>query len=111
MSKLELEIGILQMHILWLLDKKPTHGYELMKKLTKIKKKDITQGALYPALQKLEHNGLIEFEKEAVRGKKVYTITKKGKIQMETACRDFCDIFGGIYKDFVCGCCPDVDSE
>lgn len=105
-KKLELEVGMLQMHILWLISKKPVHGYELMKKLTEIKKKNITQGALYPALQKLEHNGLIRIEKEASRGKKVYAITKKGKMRMDKACRDFCEIFSGIYKDFVCNCCP-----
>ncbi len=111
MSGLELEIGLLQMHILWLLNKEPTHGYDLMKKLTKIKKKEITQGALYPALRKLEEKGLIKVKKEASRGKKIYAITEEGRIQMDKACRGFCEIFSGIYKDFTCACCPELDKD
>lgn len=105
---IELEIGVLQMQILWLLSKGPSHGYELMKKLTKLKKKEITQGALYPTLQKLERKGLIEVKREGSRGKKVYRLTGKGKEYMQQICRDFCEIFAGIYKDFYCACCPDI---
>ncbi|MEM7819257.1 MAG: PadR family transcriptional regulator [Candidatus Aenigmatarchaeota archaeon] len=96
----DIEIGILQMQILWLLNKKPIHGYELMKRLNEIKTTKITQGTLYPTLQKLEKLKLIKSRKnERVI---IYYVTSKGKKIMKETCDDFCRTFLGIIKDFVC---------
>jgi len=102
----DIELGMLQMQILWVLGSKPTHGYYLMKKLTEIKKKKITQGALYPTLAKLQNLKLIEVKKEGTRGKKIYKLTKKGRKVMIKTCQEFCKTFQGIFKDFVCVGCP-----
>lgn len=99
----EIELGLLQMQILWLLDRKPEHGYVLMKELNELKKTRITQGTLYPALQKLEKMKLIKSRKSGRTI--VYSVTTKGKKLMKDACDDFCHTFSGIIKDFVCGKC------
>lgn len=99
------DLGDLQMQILWFLGKKPAHGYELMKRLSEIKKTRITQGTLYPTVAKLEEMDLIRARKRGARGKKVFSLTPKGKRVMERNCAEFCKIFGGIFVDFYCcGC-------
>jgi len=105
----DIELGMLQMQILWLLGSKPMHGYELMKKLTEIKRNEITQGALYPTLSKLRELGLIKVESEGPRGKKTYQLTGEGKRIMTKTCREFCRAFEGIFKDFICNCCPELE--
>jgi len=99
----EIELGLLQMQILWILSRKSTHGYELMRDLNEIKTTKITQGTLYPTLQRLLNLGLI---KKDDQGRKiVYHITKKGDKTMKNSCVDFCKTFNGIYQDFVCQKC------
>ncbi len=90
------------MQVLWLL-KRPTHGYELMKNLNTLKRTKITQGTLYPTLQRLEELKLIA-SKTSGR-KRVYHLTDKGRITMRNNCEEFCRTFVGIFKDFVCGKC------
>ncbi len=101
----DIDLGILQMQILWLLSRKSSHGYNLMKDLSKIKNNKITQGTLYPTLQKLVFHGFIKHEN--IGRKKVYHITEKGNKVMHDACLDFCRTFYGIYQDFVCKSCAE----
>jgi DNA-binding PadR family transcriptional regulator len=97
------DMGILQMQILWLLSQKSSHGYVLMKDLSKIKNTKITQGTLYPTLQKLVEHELVKREK---KGRKiVYHITAKGTNALSDACTEFCKTFYGIYQDYVCKKC------
>lgn len=99
----DIELGILQMQILWLLSRKATHGYSLMKSLSEIRKTRMTQGTLYPTLQRLEEMKLI---RRNTKGRKfVYNITIKGKKVMKESCEDFSRTFFGIFKDFVCEKC------
>jgi DNA-binding PadR family transcriptional regulator len=105
----EIELGILQMQVLWLLSRKSTHGYKLMKDLNALKKTKVTQGTLYPAMQRLEELKLVKREK---KGRKVvYHITPKGKQVMTDACRDFSRTFFGIFNDFICGRCNHGDMK
>src|SRR3989338_2750571 len=101
--KSEIEVGLLQMQILWLLNRKPTHGYEMMKVLTEMKRTKITQVTLYPTLARLESLRLISGKEND--GKKVYSITVKGSKVMHEACIDFSRTFFGIFRDFACSTC------
>lgn len=59
------------------------YGYELTKMVKDLTKGElnITEGALYPTLHRLEHEGLLEVEIEQVgnRQRKYYMLTKTGK--------------------------------
>ena len=99
------ELGLLQMQILWILGREPTHGYELMKKLNSIKTKKIEQGTLYPALGKLEEHGLIKVKETGERGKKIYELTGEGREIMVQSCEEFSRTFSGIIVDFFCKSC------
>lgn len=59
------------------------YGYELTKKVKELSNGEIniTEGALYPALHKLEADGMLEVQMEDVgnRKRKYYSLTKQGK--------------------------------
>ena len=76
--------GTLQTIILKLLeDNDRMYGYEITQKVKEITKGEIvlTQGALYPALHKLEADGLLETYTEMVdnRVRKYYQLTEQGE--------------------------------
>ena len=105
----EIELGLLQMQILWLLSRKSTHGYDLMKDLETLKGKKITQGTLYPTLQKLEDSGCIKGKVDD--NKIVYSVTGKGAKIMNETCTDFVKTFFGIFNDVACKRCVSHDTE
>lgn len=80
----ELTKGTLQPIILKLLnDKGKMYGYEITQTVKEITKGkiDISEGALYPILHKLEAEGILETEKVYIgkRVRKYYHVTHDGK--------------------------------
>jgi DNA-binding PadR family transcriptional regulator len=99
-----LDLTLLQLKVLWTIHNKDSCGYELMKKLSG-KKKKLTQGTLYPLLQSLEKAGMIAPSASGVRGKKYYSMTSKGKRTLDLCCREFCNLYHDIFREFVCEEC------
>jgi DNA-binding PadR family transcriptional regulator len=99
-----LDLTLLQLKVLWLINKKDSCGYEMMCTLGRGKKK-ITQGTMYPLLQSLEREGWIESKTSGKRGKKYYSTTPAGKKVLQNACKEFCKIYNDIFKEFVCEVC------
>ncbi len=100
------DLGMLQMQILWFLEREEMHGYALMKKLDGIKKTKIEQGTLYPTLKKLEHEGYIRVRKRGDRKRKIYELTSAGKTVMRKNCEDFIFTFSDIFNAYKCKHCP-----
>lgn len=78
--------GSLSVIILKLLeDREKMYGYEITQKVKELTAGDmsITEGALYPALHKLEAEGLLTTETQVVEGRvrKYYSLTKDGHKQ------------------------------
>jgi PadR family transcriptional regulator PadR len=76
--------GTLDMLILKAVSFKPLHGYGVLVRIRQISGNalDIPQGSLYPALYRLEHQGLIAPEwgqSENNRRAKFYTLTASGR--------------------------------
>ncbi|MBV9308413.1 MAG: PadR family transcriptional regulator [Acidobacteriaceae bacterium] len=76
--------GTLDLLILNILALEPAHGWAIAHRLRQMSKDvlQVGQGALYPALHKLEQNGWIRSEwavSENNRRAKYYTLTKAGK--------------------------------
>ena len=71
--------GDLKFVILRLLEKKPMHGYEVMRALEEESGGcyRASAGSVYPTLQMLEDQGFVSSSEEG--GKKVYRITEAGK--------------------------------
>lgn len=87
MSNNNLIKGSLQTIILKLLEENERmYGYEITQRVKKLTAGEIkiTEGALYPALHKLEAEGLLSTEIEQVdnRVRKYYSLTKTGQKEM-----------------------------
>ena len=100
-------IGILELQVLWLLSKKPSHGYALMKELDALKTTHIAQGTLYPVLARLKQKKLVKSKR--VSNKRVYSLTAEGRKVMKKNARDLVSVFSGIIGDFYCSCCGRVE--
>jgi transcriptional regulator len=84
MKSADLLPGTLDMLILKAVSLKPLHGYGVLLRIAQISKDalDIPQGSLYPALYRLEHQGLITAEwgeSDNKRRAKYYTLTAAGR--------------------------------
>jgi PadR family transcriptional regulator PadR len=88
----ELLPGTLDMLILKAVSLKPLHGYGILLRIQQISGDalNVPQGSLYPALYRLDHQGLIAAEwgeSENKRKAKYYTLTAAGRrrLKEETA--------------------------
>lgn len=90
----ELLPGTLDMLILKAVSLKPLHGYGVLQRIKQISGEalDIPQGSLYPALYRLEHQGLIAAEwgqSDNNRRAKYYTLTAGGRKRLKEETADW----------------------
>ena len=70
--------------VLQIIKEKPTHGYNIIKTI-KLRSKGCwvpSTGSIYPILESLESNGLIQSKEIEERRRKVYSITYKGIVAL-----------------------------
>src|SRR5215470_2680956 len=91
-KQMDLLQGTLDMLILKAVSLGPLHGYGVLLRIQQISgdRLEIQQGSLYPALYRLEHQGLIDSEwgeSENNRKARYYQLTSAGRkrLQAETA--------------------------
>ena len=75
--------GEIRMALLSMLESGPKHGYELMKELES-KSNGVyraSAGAIYPALQQLEDEGLVTSDQS--QGKRVYALSEAGRAEVQ----------------------------
>jgi len=77
--------GELPLVLLALVKARPRHGYELMHELARLFGPDYkpSAGSVYPAVNALESEGLIESETDEAGNRRVYRITKDGRAAIE----------------------------
>jgi len=88
-EKAEFLKGTLDMLILKIVALGPIHGYAISQRIQQISRDffQVPQGSLYPALHRLEDHGWLQAEwrdSDTGREAKFYTLTKKGRKQLET---------------------------
>jgi len=88
MSKPDLLQGTLDMLILKVLSREPTHGFGICQRIQQWSDDflSVGEGSLYPALYRLQDHGWIESEwgvSENNRKAKFYRLTKAGRKQLE----------------------------
>src|SRR5215467_771630 len=93
-ARTELLKGTLDMLILKVIALGPTHGYAIAQRLQQISRDffQVHQGSLYPALHRLEDRGWLQAEwreSETGREAKFYTLTRKGRKQLEAEVRNW----------------------
>lgn len=86
--QLELLQGTLDLLILKAVSLSPLHGYGVLLRIQQISRQSliIQQGSLYPALYRLEHQGLLATEwgeSENNRRAKYYSLTELGRARLE----------------------------
>jgi len=80
--------GFLTYLILWILSKKSLNGAEISRELEKRRRTKPSPGTIYPALKELRNRGLITVDEN-----KNYYLTDKGREELKSACKFFCQIF------------------
>src|SRR5947199_9172555 len=80
--------GTLDLLILRTIALEPMHGWAIARRIQQVSEEvlQVTQGALYPALHRLEHQGWVTAEwrdTETGRDAKFYTLTRAGRVQLE----------------------------
>ena len=100
----EAQKGYIRMGVLILLNKKPSHGYEIMKEINSRTKGfwQPTAGGVYPILRDLEKSGYIkgQWETQKNRRLKVYKITESGEQILRQAIVKQTEIFNNIGVSF-----------
>jgi DNA-binding PadR family transcriptional regulator len=103
----EAQKGYIRMGVLILLNKKPSHGYEIMKEINTRTKGfwKPTAGGVYPILRDLEKSGYIEGEWQIQKNRKikVYKITESGELILRRAIVKQTEIFnniGNLFQEF-----------
>ena len=94
MSKTELPQGTLDLLILKVVALGPIHGYAIAQRLQQVSREvvQVPQGSLYPALHRLENRGFLKADWNATdtgREAKFYSLTRKGRAQLETEAADW----------------------
>ena len=83
--------GFLSFLILWLISKKQMTGSELSEELEKRKGQRPSPGTIYPVLKDLKEKGLL-----AVDDQKRYSLTERGKQELDLHLTSFFDTFCDI---------------
>jgi len=103
----EAQKGYIRMGVLILLNKKPSHGYEIMKEINSRTKGfwQPTAGGVYPILRDLEKSGYIkgQWETQKNRRLKIYKITESGEQILRKAILKQTEIFnniGSLFREF-----------
>lgn len=84
--------GRLRLYLLKLLDESPRHGYEVIRLLQDrfLGVYSPSPGTIYPRLARLEEEGLVTHE--VVAGKKVFSITDKGRDELNDRLDELADL-------------------
>lgn len=103
----EAQKGYIRIGILILLNKKPSHGYEIMKEINNRTKGfwQPTSGGVYPILRDLEKLRYIkgQWQTQKNRRLKVYKITKSGELILRRAIVKQAEIsnnIGNLFREF-----------
>jgi PadR family transcriptional regulator, regulatory protein PadR len=105
-KQLELLQGTLDLLILKAVSLGPFHGYGILLRIQQISKErlEIQQGSLYPALYRLEDQGLIASEwgeSENNRKAKFYRLTTAGKRKLQAETENWnrmADVIAGVLR-------------
>jgi DNA-binding PadR family transcriptional regulator len=103
----EAQKGYIRIGVLILLNKKPSHGYEIMKEISNRTKGfwQPTSGGVYPILRDLEKSGYIKgkWQIQKNRKLKVYKITESGELILKRAIvkqAEISDNIGNLFREF-----------
>ncbi len=103
MSKLDMRTGSTAVMVLRLLADEPMYGYQMVKELQARSDGyfELEQGTLYPALHRLERDGLVRSEWQPIAEgppRKYYYITDAGRAALHEGAAQWTDFSRGLLK-------------
>jgi PadR family transcriptional regulator PadR len=105
MTKRDIDLlqGTLDMLILKALQLEPLHGYAVAKRIQQLSADvlRVEEGSLYPALHRMEQRGWIAAEwgaSENNRKAKFYSLTRKGRQQLESETEEWAELSAAIAR-------------
>ncbi|MFB6190342.1 MAG: PadR family transcriptional regulator [Candidatus Nanohaloarchaea archaeon] len=93
-----------RLYTVLLLESGEKHGYQIIKDIERITGKKPTTSHIYPFLEKLEAQGLVEVVDEGDRDKKVYRLTDEGEKLVSDQLESFGEILYAAIEDRVEEC-------
>ena len=96
--------NLVKFYTLLLLAEKPKHGYDVIRELEQIMQRKISAGQIYPFLKQLKDNKYIDYKEEKEREKKVYFLTKDGKLFVKQMFTKFGDLIHHAISDELTTC-------
>lgn len=95
--------GTLDLLLLKMLALEPLHGWAISQRLKQVSTNvlQVSDGSLYPALHKLEQEGWITAQwktSELGRRAKFYSLTRRGRAQLEKQAADWARLSGAITR-------------
>ncbi|MBC7127314.1 MAG: PadR family transcriptional regulator [Candidatus Methanosuratus sp.] len=90
--------GMLSFQILWLLSKRSMNGQQICNEIGLRRGKAPTPGTIYPALKELRKRGLVRMRRSGRETR--YSLSERGKEELEKACRYFISAFGDILHEY-----------
>jgi transcriptional regulator len=95
--------GTLDLLILRTLQNEPKHGWDIAERIEQMSEHvlEVNQGSLYPALHRLEHQGLIKADwgiSELGRRARFYRLTAAGRKQLQAQFEDWERISAAINR-------------
>jgi PadR family transcriptional regulator PadR len=103
MNKLDMRTGSTAVMVLRLLAEKPMYGYQIVKELERRSEGyfDLEQGTLYPALHRLEKDGLVAGRWEVIEdgpSRKYYHLTPEGRAELNKSAQKWSDFSRHLLK-------------
>lgn len=95
--------GVLGLLLLQLIAVREDYGYALVLRLHELGFDELTEGAVYPALTRLETRGLLAarlVRSDAGPARKYYRLTKPGRDELQRASSSWADLTAGVAKAF-----------
>lgn len=103
--------NLTKFYTLTLLSQKSRHGYEIIREIEDRIGKKPSSGQIYPLLEELEVDGLVNSQNKEVKGRtrKVYELTEKGEETFSKMLRKFYNLIHEILDPWLaecahCGC-------
>ncbi|MBW3622189.1 MAG: helix-turn-helix transcriptional regulator [Armatimonadetes bacterium] len=92
--------GHLDLLLLAVLHRNPAHGYAVIEELRRLSGEtfDLPEGTVYPALHRLERNGMIasRWSEESGRKRRIYELTPQGRKALEVYCDEWHRFADGV---------------
>jgi PadR family transcriptional regulator, regulatory protein PadR len=96
--------GVVGMLLLRLLEEREDYGYALVVRLRELGFADISEGSVYPALTRMERQGLLTARlvpSTSGPARKYYHVTPAGGAELERSTRAWTDLVGTVAKALV----------